>query len=1107
MKLFKRWVVTVVLCLAVLPLYAQTRDVKGTVYDSDGKTPLAGVTVLLKGTTKFTLAANDGMYSLSVTGENPVLVFQLLGYETQEIPAGSRAIIDVIMKEAALQLSEVVVTALGMTREEKSLGYAVTKISNEELTGTVSSNWMNAMSGKVAGLVFDHAGTGPGGTMRVTLRGDQSLNHGANGALFVVDGVPINSGAINSGSGSNYANVDAPVDFGGGASEINPDDVESVTVLKGPAATALYGSRAANGAIVITTKSGKKDKGLGITVNSSITFEQAGYWPDFQTEYGSGSDMGIDPFNFWIFTAENAPDGKARGSNYSRYAFGEKFNPNTLRYQYASKNWETGEYTPTPWVYQDDWYTGLFRTGVTYNNSIAVEGNNGKGTSSRFAFTDSRNEWILPNTGYQQQTISVSLNTEMNRIISLKAKVNYLHKGSDNLPINGYNESGALYDLVWGFNSNSINDWKDEYFSGRFNYLNWSGDRNVANGGYGLVYPSQSGYNPYRTLYEELNSMDKDRVFGNVTLSLKLYEGLTLDLRSGLDLATEFRTQQKPFYTTGRQYGFYREQSYQQYELNTDFLFHYVNNKLAGERLGLSVSFGGNNMQNKYHQERTTLTELAEENIYNTNNVRSGTVAEPYNYRSRKVVNSLYGVASLSWDDTYFLDVTGRNDWSSTLSRSNWSFFYPSVAGSVLLDRVLDFSRRAPWIDLLKLRLSWANVGNDTSPYSLDQTYSVGNYSGSYRLPGTIPDPMIKPENVASWEIGLEGRFFENRIGFDLAMYKSSTTNQIVSVSTDWIIGASGMRINAGEIENKGIELSAHVVPVKTRNFSWSMDFNWSRIWNKLVRLQDDWDPTVPFQTNPGSTIGSRTYIYSYVGQEMNVIYGKGYQKAPQGSYYTDEYGNQVDCSGMDLVNSSGYPVLDEQPTTRIGKVNPDWRAGLNHKFAYKDFSLSLFFTGQWGGNTFSVTNFSLSYQGKLKNSLEGRYDGLVHPGVNEVVNADGTVSYTKNSTVTSSIQTYYNAYVWVRDNTANNTFNTSFLKLKEVRFDYRLPKTITEKTGFLQGASIGVFATNLFCITEFPQYDPEAGMMSGSNDVYRGIEAMTFPMTRTYGLNIKLSF
>ncbi len=1100
----KVFLTTCLLCLFAVPMLAQMRPVKGTVIEAGTQTPLIGATVLQKGTTVATTTDSKGEYSLKVSGENPVLVFQFLGYVKQEIPVGKQTVINVTLQGEDVQLEGVVVTALGITRQEKSLGYSVGKVDNESITKSVTGNWLSNLSGKVAGLTFDQASTGPIGSKRVTLRGDKSLNYGNNEALFVIDGVPVTSGMTATVSGSNYANQDTPVDFGNAASDINPDDIESVSVLKGPSATALYGSRAANGAIVITTKSGRKDKGIGVSVNSSVVMEQAGYWPDFQTEYGAGSDMGLNEYCFWTLTPEMASDGVATTRNISRYAFGEKFDAQKLRYQYASKNWDTNQYTKLPWVYQDDWYTGLFRTGVTYNNTVTIDGGNGNGTSTRLSFTDTRNDWILPNTGYKKQNLSLSYNSEINKYIKVNAKVNYYHVGSDNMPLTGYDETSVMYALVWGYNSCSVNDWKNEYFKGRFNYANWANLQGT--NGQSLVFPSSSSYNPYRTLNEELNTQDKDRVFGNVGLSINLAKGLTLDLRSGLDWNDEFRTQRKPYYTTDYQYGMYREQTVRHFEFNSDFLLRYTNNKLVGDDLGFTVSFGGNKMASEYYQNKITLSQLGLEGVYNVNNLSTGTIPDPYNSRTKKAINSLYGVASLSWQDKYFVDVTGRNDWSSTLAHSNWSYFYPSVSASILLDKVVDIRKYASWVDLMKLRLSWANVGNDTSPYSLDQYYSATSFSGGYVLPGTIPDPMIKPENVESWEAGLEAKLLKNRVSFDVTLYKSSSTNQIVAVDIDQITGATGMKINAGEIQNKGIEVAANFIPVKTKDFTWSINATWSTNKNKLVSLQDGWDPKQPFQSDLGTTIGSRTFIYSYLGQEMNYIYGRGYQRAPEGSYYTDENGKQVDCSGQKLIDASGYPLIDSSPNRRIGKVNPNWRAGLTNTFTYKNLSLSATFSGQLGGNCYSVTNFSLSYQGKLKNSLEGRYDGLVVGGVRAVTASDGTVTYTKNNTVTSNIQTYYNSKVWNRDNTEENTFSTSYLKLNELRLDYKCPAKVCRQIRGLQNASLGVFATNVFCITDFPQYDPEAGMLSGS-EIHKGIEAMSFPMTRSYGVNLKLSF
>jgi TonB-linked SusC/RagA family outer membrane protein len=1089
--------------LSFAPLAAQTTAVSGVVMEPDGTTPMIGVNVLQKGSTRGTITDVNGKFNIRVTGSNAVLIFRSVGYTTQEVAVGGRKLLKVVMQESTVALQGVVVTALGITRQEKSLGYAVSKVDNTALTNTVSGNWMNAMTGKVPGLNFDNASTGPVSSMRVTLRGDHSFNYGKNGALFVIDGVPLVSGTTTSGSGSNYANGDAPVDFGNGAADINPEDVESVTVLKGAAATALYGSLAGNGAILITTKAGRKDKGIGVTVNSSYTFEKAGYFPDFQKTYGSGSDLGINEFCFWPLDATEAPDGVAVSRNISRYAFGEKFDASKLRYQYASKDWDNNTYTKLPWTYADDWYTGLFRTGSTWNNSVTVSGGNGKGTSGRFSITDTRNNWILPNTGYQSDAVSLAFDSQLNDRIKLSTRVNYIHKGSDNLPVSGYDESSPMYALVWGYNNNSINEWKKEYFNGRFTAENY----NSADGLHGksLVFPSDETYNPYRTLYEELNKLDKNRVYGNVQLNFTITKDLNLNLRSALDMTDEWRTQQKPFYTVDHVQGFYREQSMRTYEYNSDFLLRYTHNDWFDKRLGFSAAIGGNNMQYKYFRNQVTLDKLDNEGVYNITNVPSGSQPSPYNYRSKKIINSLYAFASLSWVDTYYLDITGRNDWSSALSKDNRSYFYPSVSGSVLLSKLLNFEKNLSWFDFLKLRLSWANVGNDTDPFSLDRYYSATSYPGGYSIPGTVPDPNIKPENIETWETGLQGNMLNNRISFDFTLYHSATTDQIVSVDMDQITGATAYTINAGKIVNKGIELSASVTPVKTRNLNWTLDLNWSKNWNKLVNIQDGWDPAQPFQTDMGTTIGSRVFIYSYLGHEMNQIYGRGYQRAPEGSFYTDENGNKVDCSGMKLVNAQGYPILDTNPTRHIGKVNPDWRGGFTSRLTYKNFALTLVFTGQYGGHCYSVTNFSLSYQGKLKNSLKGRNDGIVVDGV-QAVTTDGSTTYSKNTTITPNIETYYNSYVWNRNNVEENTFNTSYLKLKELRFDYHVPNSWCAKTKILQSADLGFFATNLFCLTSFPQYDPDTGMVDGSN-IHRGIEAMTYPMTRSYGFNVKLSF
>lgn len=1103
---FRFFISTFLLLLVTIPIMAQNREVKGTVFEADGKTSVIGASVVVKGTTIGTITDFNGSYTIKVPGAASVLEFQFLGFTKQEITVGDQSVINVILKEDAVQLEGVVVTALGLTREQKSLGYAITKVDSEELTQAPTRNWLNGMSGKVAGLTMNGAGSGPIGSMRVTLRGDQSLNYGSNEALFIVDGVPIKSGTTATSSSSSYTNSgsDFPVDFGNGASDLNPEDIETVSVLKGPAATALYGSRAANGAIVITTKAGRKNKGLGITVSSSVVVEQAGYWPDFQKEYGSGSDLGLNEYNFWTLTSDQTGLADNPARNLSRYAWGEKFDPNKLRYQYEGKNWETGMIEKTPFVYQDDWFTGIFRSGITYNNSIAISGSNGEGTNVRFSMNDTRNEWILPNTGFKKQSFSFSFESPINKWIKFNSKVNYYRTDSDNMPMAGYHQTTVMYDLMWGYNSNSMSNWKNEYFNGRYNAINRNAT--ISENGNSLVVAGTGSYNPYRVLYEELNSTNKDRVFGSAGFSVDLAKGLTFDIKSGMDMGVEFRTQRKPKMTFGWENGFYREQSFTSYEFNTDFLLKYKNEYLD-DRLTFTGAFGGNNMTYQYFSNSVQLSELDIDGVYHTNNVPTGINPNPSTYRSSKVINSLYGLVSLGWNETFYLDVTGRNDWSSTLARGNWSYFYPSVAGSVLLDKLFDFKSIAPAVSFAKLRLSWANVGNDTGPYSLDQYYSAASISGGYTLPSTIPDPNIKPENVESWELGLEAKFFRNRLGFDIAAYNSATTNQIVSVDVDAIVGASAIKINAGEINNKGLEVSLYANPVKTKDFSWNLNFNWSKNINKLVSLQDGWDPTQPLETDMGTTVGGRLHVYSYVGEEMHQLYGFALKKAPEGSYYTDANGNKVDCAGEVILGSDGLPTLTSTADNYLGKVNPDWRGGFNTAFKYKNLTLNMTFTYQWGGNRFSVTDGILSYQGKLTNSLPGRYDGIVADGVNIIsTNADGSAVCQVNNTVTSSIYTYYQARALDRYNGEAHTYDTSFLKFKEARLEYNIPKKICDNIGFLQEANVAIFATNIFSWDKWPQYDPEGGMLTGTN-VFNGIEAGSFPMTRTYGFNLKLSF
>ena len=1062
----KRFLLSLFLVLASTMLYAQKKaDITGTVYDSDGTTPAVGCAVTIEGTPTGVITDINGKYKIR-GGETQTLVFSSLGYKTQKILIGPKTRIDVTLEADSQEIEGVVVTALGIKRDEKALGYAVTKVDNDVLTSTVSSNWMNALSGKVAGLNFDQASTGPGGSMRVTLRGETSINMNGGTALFVVDGVPITSSTTSSTSESAYNSTDGAVDFGNAAGDINPEDIENVSVLKGPAATALYGSRAANGAIIITTKSGRTTKGIGVTFSSSVSFEKAGFWPDFQYEYGAGR-FGGNPYSFY------SVDGVSR--NWSSYAFGDKFDGH-LTYEWPSLN-DDGTYTMMEWRPRN-FFAGFFDTGVTWNNNISVSGNNGKGTSVRVSVTDVRNDWIVPNTGYKQQTFSISLSQQINKYIKLDAKVNYYRKDSDNLTMTGYGDSSIMYPLLWNTPNVDAQWFKADYKK----WVREGGDLSKS-----TQHVSANGNNPYYTAYEQLNKLDRDRVFGNLAATINFTEELSLILRCGMDLNNDFRTQQKPKGAKTYINGMYKEQTVFDYEMNNDFLLRYTK-KLND--FDLSASFGGNNMMQSYRSN----TSLAESLVVDRDYRLSNSVDRPKvtSIRRQKSINSFYGLISASWRNMIFLDVTGRNDWSSTLAPGNNSYFYPSVSGSVILSDLLHID--TPMVNFLKVRASWANVGNDTSPYQLLNYYNNSSFTGGFNMPTNKANYNLKPENVESWEFGVEGRFFDSRLTFDVAFYNATTTNQIISVPVDITTGVYNTIVNAGEINNRGWEVSARIQPVRNKNIRWDMNFTWSRNRNKVVELAPNLDSWT-------IATGPRGEIRAVPGGSLGDLYGSGYEKAPKGSYVTADDGSTIDVSGWDIVDSDGYPVLASE-FENLGNTQADWKAGWMNSISYKNFRLSFSFSAQWGGQAYSFTNAMLGYQGKIKATLPGRYDGLIHKGVNQ--NADGT--YSINKTVTASIESYYNLRVFNRDNVVNNTFSTSFLKMKDIRLEYSLPKKIAAKTKVLQGASIAFFATNLFCWTNWPQFDPEIATMNGS-EITKGFETAAFPMTRTYGVNLKLQF
>lgn len=1030
---------------------AEKVSVKGKVIgDDDGGLP--GVTIIA-GDTPVGLTNIDGAFELEVN-KGTVLTFTYIGFMQQKITVnGPQANLTVKMVPDAKQLSEVVVTALGIKREEKALGYATTTVSGESLTQATPNNWTDALSGKVAGLNMVKSGGGPGGSNKIILRGENSLN-GDSEALIVVDGVVLGGSNRQTGTGSTaYLQSESPVDFGSGLNDINPEDIESVSVLKGPGATALYGSRGANGAIIITTKSGtQRPKGIGVTVNSNSSIETISRWPDYQYEFGQGTNGA----NYYSFL--NTEDGASTRSTSS--AWGPRFD-GQMYYQYDPVTRTTGA-ERTPWVPYEDNRKDFFQTGRTFTNSVTLDGATEK-TSVRFSLTNLQNKWIIPNTGYNRNSVALSASHKVNDKLRIATKVNYTNKYTDNLPSTGYNNQSLMYWLMFQVPNADLN-WLKTYWV--------PGEEGITQN-----YPFSSLVdNPYLITYEMLNKSNRHTVTGNVQANYDFTKNLSLMVRTAMDLSYEARSQQRPKSTEKFKEGMYWNQNIFSQEINSDFLLRYADK--FGERFDLSLSVGGSRMSNRYNRDELRANRLLYPNIFTFANSADVPLAYPRRYEY--AVNALYSLATFGFDDWVFLDLTARKDWTSTLATPgvdrNLGFFYPSASLSTVVSEVISMPS---FITFAKLRGSWAEVGSGTTiPYMTAFTYgTVAGFPGGLTNPGTIANPNLKPMRTNSLEFGADLRFLENRIGVDVSVYRNNTYDQILAVPIDRASGYSYARLNAGLVRNKGIEIQANGSPFKQKGgFNWRVTGTFSANRNMVVELADSLD-TYQMQRGPGG----RGSVEARPGATMGDIYGRGYLRSPQGQ----------------IVYENGYPVIADG-VSLLGNTMPKWRAGIGNQFNYKQFSFNILFDGAFGAKAFSLTHSVLADAGKLKKTIPGRYNGIIGNGV--IKNEDGT--YRPNDVIAEDIWTYYNRH-FGRDNIEGNLFSTDYIKLREVRFDYSLPASLINRVK-LQRATIGVYGRDLFTFTHWPAFDPEFGTLNDGT-IDAGFELGQFPATRTMGINLTI--
>jgi len=1032
--------------------------VSGIVKDAETNAVIAGATISQDGKKSLASTKEDGTFKVTVA-KGSVLVFTAVSYAEQRVKATANDNqIEIRLSHGSKELDAVVVTALGITRKQKALGYAVQNINNSELTDARSNNWSSALSGKVAGLSLLSPGSGPFNSTRISLRGDVSLNPDGNNALIVIDGIPKNSGLTSSGVNNAYgagSGNDIPVDFGNGIADLNPDDIESITVLKGPGATALYGSRAANGALIITTKSGaRKEKGIGVTFNSNTSFNNVLRWPDYQYEYGQGTGKALNSNGEKYYSYGASADGNSTSGTSS--AFGPKFNGQNY-FQYDPTRQGAG-LTRTLWRPYTDNITGFWRTGYTLSNNVSIEGGNDKG-SARASITHTKNEWIMPNTGFERINAAFSTNYKVSDRLKITAKVNYTNKQSDNVPGTGYNNQSIAYFMI--FQNPNVD-------------LNWYRDRWK----FGLeqidqVHPFSSFIdNPFLIAYEMTNSVNNNNMIGNLAATFQVSKKFDVMVRSGIDMTGEQRQQRRPFSTANFLRGYFKQQNITDYEVNSDVLLTY-RDKIANV-IDVTASAGGNLMSHKYNRMDAYVDGLVIPGVYKLSN-GSGTPIVVATDRNEKV-NSVYGLASFSYQGKYFIDITGRNDWSSTLPVANNSFFYPSVNTSFILS---DIFKLPAFVSFAKARVSFAQVGNDTDPYKTRKYYGTSEFASSGSVPTTLPNANLKPEISSSTEAGLDLRFLQSRLNIDLTLYNNITRNQILEVPLDPTTGYTKAVLNAGKVRNRGIEVVITAQPVKFRNFKWSTTVTWSKNQNRVLELAEGMGGKMDLAYGGNATIQAR------VGGTTGDLYGFGFVRSPEGAV---------------VYNADGLPARPAD-IQYIGNAYADWKAGWRNEFSYKSFRFSFLFDGQYGGIIYSQTHHKMTEQGKLKHTLRGREenyiigDGVVFDAANN--------KYIPNTKKVLPVDYYVEYYR--RANVEANSFDASYLKLREARLEYSIPTKALGRS-FVKGASFAIYGRDLLMITSFPIFDPETAALNGST-LMPGVEMGQMPSTRTMGVNLTFKF
>ncbi len=1041
-------------------IIAQSITVSGTVTSRNDNAALSGVTISIVGNDKGFKTDDAGKFTITAAKDN-IAVFSFVGYQSQRVTLSSSDNgLSIILDNADNSLNEVVVTALGISKQKKSLGYSVQELKSKDVSEAKEPNLVNALEGKIAGVRVTNS-QGDMGSARIVIRGETSIS-GNNQPLFVVDGVPVDNSQLGAGGSRDYANAIA---------DLNAEDIETISVLKGPNAAALYGSRAAHGVVLIKTKTGKHQKGLGITANSNTTFSSPLVLPHYQNVFGQGAN---GQFSY--------VDGKGGGINDGvDESWGPKLDGRLLP-QFNSNG------KAVPFVAHPDNVKDYFRTGLTLNNGVAIA-NAGEKFDYRVSYNNSSIKGVIPNSELNKHSLAINTTFKIHPKLTLTASANYFVDDAPNLPgSGGKRATSTMLQFTWFGRQVDVNQLKN-YRDANGNPFNWNNS-----------YYS----NPFFVAYENTVQQRRDRIIGNVGLNYKITDNLSANFRSGSDYYTDRRKLKIAYGTNGTPYGSYEEDAFTVNENNTEGTINY-NKKLSSD-FTIDVLAGGNIRAKFYEENDQQAPRLAVANVYTLANSRDPLVSS--NYFSKLKQYSVFSSAQIGFRNYAFINLTARNDWSSTLPVENLSYFYPSVNGSLVFTDAFDIKNNV--LTYAKLRGGWSKVGSDADPYQLINTYNFNApFNSNPQLTATGKDlnANLKSESTTSTEVGVDAGFFNNRARLDVSLYNTNSFDQILSVDVSATTGYTSKLLNAGKINNKGLEVQLGITAVKKSFFTWDVNLNYAANRSRVLELDKE-------GRLQNYVLGSyrSVQVLAAVGQPYGTLFGNAFLR---------------DAAGNKIINGDGLPATD--PNKKIlGKYTPDWTGGITNTFSYKSISLSFLIDASFGGSLFAGTNSTGSYTGVLASTLPGRdaahggityyYPGNIksNPAVQltgtatapggEVVYDDGMIykgvtTDGKENTRIIPASSYYKS---TRSIEEEYVYDASFVKLREVKLGYTFPSKWINRIGFV-GASVSLVGRNLWIIHKnVPNIDPETAFNNGNA---QGLEDLGLPTTRSYGFNINFKF